>query len=114
MSASDSIADIHSGLKLLSMTLRLPGSKIVVAALSVAASIVLGALPYTSPTTSFGPLAFLNWVLFMTVSQLIFRPFGRLRSSAISGPHDHKIFWIVFVSFAVAGWSNILNQATLR
>jgi hypothetical protein len=70
----------------------------ILAALSLAASAILATVPFASPHTPIGPFIIANWVPFSGVAFLARRKI---------------IFYVVLVTFALAGWIAVLNARAI-
>jgi hypothetical protein len=86
---------------------------IVAAAFSLAASVVLGAITFVWPDTPIAPFIVVNWLLFMLVGSLAFRPW-RWRS-LVKQPERHNlnVFLLVLLAFALASWFALFNAETI-
>jgi hypothetical protein len=86
----------------------------VTAWLSLAVSLVLGAMPFVVPAVPTGPVIVANWVLFMLVGYLpspkplrFLPPFKKMERS------NFRLWTLVFIAFTAAGWIAIFNETTV-
>jgi hypothetical protein len=95
------------------MPLHRPSSINIVAAFAVVTSIVLGGMPWWSPSTAIAPFIMLNWVLFMTVGVLSKASMRLCLLHEQTGKHDHLILMAVLAIFSVSGFVALLNGAKI-
>jgi len=69
------------------------------AAVSLAASAILAAVPFVSPHTPIAPFVVANWLPFIAV--------------AYQGKQNRVIFYIVLAAFALAGWLAVFNAEAI-
>lgn len=81
---------------------------IVAAAFSLAASIVLAAVPFVWPETPIAPFIVANWLLFMLVGYLAFRSLAKQPDR-----HNSNVFLLVLLAFAIASWVALFNAETI-
>lgn len=85
----------------------------LIAALSLAASLLLLVAPFVLPNAPIGPFILVNWVLFMAAGYLAMPKFSWRRPFQKMEPAKFKMFRLVLIAFTLAGWIAIFNATTL-
>ena len=91
----------------------LPRTSKIAVCLSMGASSLLGLWTFLFPDWSVGPLLWISWALFIGTTFLLF-PMRRFGSPFEAGDMSKLKAWVVvFLAFAVAGWTAHLRAERL-